>query len=89
MFVVRSTSSNGFLIFRRADVLKWRTTWSLYLQKYYGELSKAGLGSGLQVRGIDGEMGKGVNIVCFISKLKARCPLHSHEFTESFSCLVN
>jgi hypothetical protein len=38
------------------------------------ELLKAGLGSGLQVRGIDGEMGKGVNAVCFISKLKASCP---------------
>ena len=35
-------------------------SWSL--QKYYGELSKAGVGPGLQVRGIDGELGKGVNI---------------------------
>ncbi|KAG0566079.1 hypothetical protein KC19_7G037000 [Ceratodon purpureus] len=30
------------------------------MEKYYGELSKAGVGPGLQVRGIDGDMGKGV-----------------------------
>ena len=34
------------------------------LQNYYVGLSRAGVGPGLQVRGINGEMGKGMNINC-------------------------